>query len=75
MVCAGDLVRTIIPVAGLDARRQYRVMHIERPTLWASIAYVADEAGRLMPPIANAHLLLEHVGQAMAVRPGPAVLH
>lgn len=71
----GDVVRPVISAAGLDARRQYVVHHVEGPTPWLSIAYLRDEAGRLLPPVANAHVFLERVGPPMPRRPRAALRH
>jgi hypothetical protein len=70
----GDVVRPVLSCGGLDVRRQYVVAYVERPSIWAVIAYLVDEEGTLYP-VANAHQVLERVAPRPASRPSIALQH
>lgn len=72
---AGDTVRPVVSLVGLDSRRQYRVAHVEEAPLGQSIAYLVDPLGALLPPIENAHLVLEVVRAPATLKPSLALFN
>lgn len=56
----GDVVRPVVSIATLDARRMYRVQHVERPSPFTSLVYLDGTAA----PVENGHLVLELVSTA-----------
>lgn len=74
MLKRGDVVRPVIAIAELDARRMYRVVHVEQPSPFASHVYLEDAVNGfgLMAPIVNGHLVLERVATP-TLKPSVAV--
>lgn len=72
----GTIVRPFVSLAGLDARRMYRVAHVESPSPFASLHYLVDlSSGAQLPPIENAEVLLEVVRPTMTTKPAAAPLN
>lgn len=66
----GDVVRPVVRIATLDARRMYRVEHVERPSPFASLVFLEGCAA----PIENGHLVLETVSTA-TLKPAAALFN
>lgn len=67
----GDVVRPVVTIAGLDSRCMYRVIGVERAPFGYTLAFLVDAAGASMPPVENAHLVLEVV-KASTIKPSTA---
>ncbi|MFZ5440483.1 MAG: hypothetical protein ACOZQL_10770 [Myxococcota bacterium] len=67
----GDVVRPVVTIAGLNAKLQYVVQHVERGALGYELAFLTDEAGDHLHAVENAHLVLEVV-RAPTMKPAAA---
>jgi hypothetical protein len=72
----GDVVRPVVTIASLDARRMYRVVHVESPSPFACNVYLEDASSGigLLAPIEHGNVVLEPVRSA-TLKPSTALFN